>query len=165
MRYADCLMGHSFGSSTDEGSVNHQLAVQLVEHADGRPIIADRTLVEALPGLEELMAHIVEGQTTNMKLQGVGTKGTLESGADYMLRHDLHITAMFAQAFHITRTVKQSARLPIEVVVPSGLPTDFDKKSDQPWTRSPLLWIPSNYVGALLLKARGTFYADTKLAA
>lgn len=63
---ADCVIGHSFGTSIDESSVNATLALQMQIHADGRPMIADRTLVNALPEGNTLMAHIVEGDVTNI---------------------------------------------------------------------------------------------------
>ncbi len=96
---ADCVIGHSFGSSIDGDSVNRQLAEQMVNFADGRPMIADRTLVDALPEGDELMAHVVEGQRTNMKAEGVGTWGTLVGAKEYMDEHRLDSPLMIAQAY------------------------------------------------------------------
>ncbi len=74
---ADCVIGLSFGSSTHENSVNNQLALTMMRLSEGRPLIADRTLVDASPGGEAAMSHIVDGATTNIKAEGVGTWGTL----------------------------------------------------------------------------------------
>lgn len=157
MRYpeADSVIGHSFGTSTDESSVNAQLALHMLSNAGGRPMIADRTLVNALPDGDELMAHIVEGEVTNIKAQGVGTWGTLVEAHQYMQENGLSNPIMIAQAYHIGRVVKQAAKLGIHSIVPEGLPTAFDKSSEQIWTRSAALWIPFNALGSLLLKKRG----------
>jgi hypothetical protein len=151
---ADSVICHSFGTSTDSYSVNAQLATQMLIHADGRPMIADRTLVNALPDGDELMAHIVEGDVTNIKAQGVGTWGTLVEAHLYMEENDLHSPIMIAQAYHISRVVRQAVKLGISAIVPEGLPKDFDKDSNQVWTRSAALWIPFNALGSLLLKRR-----------
>jgi hypothetical protein len=152
---ADCLIGHSFGTSIDENSVNHQLANTMRRYADGRPLIADRTLVDAFPDGDQQMAHIVEGPVTNLMAQGVGTWGTLVEAQQYMQENGLSQPLMIAQAYHIQRVVRQAAKLGIASIVPEGLPTDFDKDSSQIWTRSPYLWIPFNTFGSLLLKKRG----------
>ena len=152
---ADCVIGHSFGTSIDPGSVNEQLARQMLRHADGLPMIADRTLVNALPEIEPQMSHIVEGPVTNINAQGVGTWGTLVEARQHMESLGLSSPAMVAQAWHIGRVVKQAARLEIDSIVPEGLPKDFDPNSDQIWTRSVYLWVPFNALGSLLLKARG----------
>ncbi len=151
---ADCVVGHSFGTSIDESSVNAQLATQMQTYAEGRPMIADRTLVNALPGVENFMAHIVEGAVTNIRAQGVGTWGILVEAHQYMEEHDLHCPIMIAQAYHIRRAVKQAAKLGIHSIVPEGLPEEFDVTSDQKWTRSAALWIPFNALGSLLLLRR-----------
>ncbi|HLZ15108.1 MAG TPA: hypothetical protein VKQ34_03895 [Candidatus Saccharimonadales bacterium] len=152
---ADCIIGHSFGTSTDTGSVNYQLAGFMQQHADGRPMIADRTLVDTLPDGDAHMAHVVEGAVTNIKAQGVGTWGTLVEAQQYMKENGLNRAIMVAQAHHIRRVVRQAAKLGMSAVVPAGLPTDFDNNSDQIWTRSPYLWVPFNALGSLLLKRRG----------
>jgi len=152
---ADCLIGHSYGTSIDTSSVNHQLAGVMQRHADGRPLIADRTLVDAFPNGDTHMAHVVEGMTTNIKARGVGTWGTLVEAQEYMEENGLSQAMMIAQAYHIKRVVKQAAKLGMSSIVPEDLPTDFDKDSDQIWTKSPYLWIPFNALGSLILKRRG----------
>lgn len=152
---ADCVIGHSFGTSIDTESVNAQLAVQMLLYQNGRPMIADRTLVNAMPDNDTNMAYIVEGEVTNLKAQGVGTWGTLVEAHEYMEENGLQLPLMIAQAFHIKRVIKQAAKLGITSVAPANLPKDFDKQSEQLWTRSAALWIPFNALGSLLLKHRG----------
>ncbi len=152
---ADFLLGHSFGTSTDESSPNYQLAELMLEYSNGRPMVADRTLVNAMPNGDELMAHIVEGPVTNISAQGVGTWGTWVEAKEYMEENGLRRPLVLAQAKHIDRAVRQGAKLGITSIVPEDLPTAFDKDSDQIWTRSPYLWIPFNAIGSILLKKRG----------
>jgi hypothetical protein len=152
---ADCVIGHSFGTSTGRDSVNEQLAWSMLWQANGRPKIADRTLVEAMPGGDSRMAHIVEGDVTNIKAQGVGTWGTLVEAHQYMEEEGLSNPIMIAQAYHIGRVVRQAAKLGIASIVPKDLPEAFDKNSEQIWTRSAYLWVPFNALGSLLLKRRG----------
>ena len=115
----DCVIGHSFGSSVDGGSVNHALAILMLEHAAGRPMIADRTLVDALPDGDNRMAHVVEGQRTNMKAEGVGTWGTLVAAKEYMDEYGLKSPLMIAQAYHISRVVRQAGKLGITSIAVS----------------------------------------------
>ena len=153
---ASCFVGHSFGNSIGEGSPNQQLGQMMLSLADGRPMIADRTLVNAIPGGESKIAHVVEGPVTNLKAQGVGTWGTWLEARHYMKDNNLsNIVVVFAQQSHLPRVVKQGNKLGIESILPENSVTDFDKTSDQVWTRSPYLWIPFNALGSLLLKKRG----------
>jgi hypothetical protein len=127
----------------------------MILHAKSRPMIADRTLVNALPKYLQLsVAHIVEGEVTNIKGQGVGTWGTLVSAQEYMEEHNLERPMMIAQAYHVDRVVRQAAKLGISSIVPRHLPHEFDRKSEQIWTRSLALWLPFNALGSLVLKHR-----------
>lgn len=152
---ADLVIGHSFGTMTDEQSVNRALADFIQESADGRPIVADRTLVDAFPGRDDDVDHIVEGQITNTVGQGVGSWGTLVEAHDFMERADLHRPLMVGQAFHIGRVVMQARRLGIDSIVPADLPRQFEPRSEQPWTRSLGLWLPREILGSLVLRKQG----------
>lgn len=157
MKYpeADCVIGHSFGTSTDLKSVNNHLASLMLDVYEGRPMIADRTLIDAMPDGEKIVAHIVEGDVTNIKGQGVGTWGTLVEARQFMEENGLKNPLMVAQAYHVGRVVRQASKLGISSVLPEYLPKDFDKYSDQFWTRSLLLWLPFNAIATVVLKSRG----------
>jgi hypothetical protein len=155
---ADCVVGHSFSTSLAEGSVNIELANQMLHHSDGRPMIADRMLVNAMPDGDSRMAHVVEGPVTNLNargVKGVGTWGTLVEALEFMDENGLEAPIMIAQAFHMRRVVKQAAKLGIDSIIPKGLPADFDHDSEQLWTKSLYFWIPMNGLGSLLLRNRG----------
>jgi hypothetical protein len=152
---ADCLIGHSFGTSIDIDSPNAQLAYRMLDLQAERPMIADRTLVNAMVDGDNRVAHIVEGPVTNIRAEGVGTWGVLSEAVQFMQSEGLSAPIMVAQAYHINRVVRQAAKLGISSIVPGELPMHFDKKSEQPWTRTALLWIPMNALGSILLKRRG----------
>lgn len=162
---ADCLVVHAFGSSTDVKSVNHQLAMFAFEVAKGRPIITDLAVAEAAPQDNVRIAHVMKGEAaTHLKVQGKiphvsvcgdGTWGSLVRAQQYMLEHDLSRPMMVAQAWHVSRVAKQASKLGLQSIVPEGLPRDFDKNSNQFWTRSAALWLPFNALGSLLLRWRG----------
>lgn len=154
---ADCVMAHSFGTSLDPGSPNSRIANTMSMLSDGRPMMADRTVVDAVPSLEPQMAHIVDGAVTNFKNgrpEGIGTWGTLVSCLDYMRAHDLERPLMVAQAYHVGRVMRQAKKLGIDALQAVNLPVNFDTKSDQIWTRSYALWVPYNALASLVLKRR-----------
>lgn len=152
---ADCVIGFSFGTSVDKSGVNYQLAERMLNLAGGRPLIADRTFVNAITNGDRRMAQIIEGEITNSKAQGTGTWGTRLEAKKYMDNHGLKHPLVIAQAHNVSRVVRQGAKLGVVSITPAGLPTDFDVRSKQFWTRSIYLWIPINILGSLLLRKRG----------
>ncbi len=151
---ADCVIGNSFGTSVGENSVNRLLATLIIVRAKDRPIIADRTLVNAFPDGDAQVAHVVEGPVTNNFNQGVGTWGTLVEAKQFMESEGLEHAMMTGQAHHIGRIAMQSDKLDIRFSVPANLPDQFDSESEQPWTRSLLLWLPREILGSLVLRAQ-----------
>ena len=152
---ADSLVGLSYGTSTHPRSPNYEIGQRMLVYADGRPLIADRTIVDAIPGGDQHMAHIVEGEVTNIKAQGVGTWSILKSAKLFMDEQGFQKPALFAQAWHMRRVIKQARLLQIDPIVPADMPTSFDTQSEQIWTRSLYLWLPFNALGSILLKKRG----------
>jgi hypothetical protein len=151
---ADCIMGHSFGTDTSEHSVNRQLVDTMKRYADGRPIIADRMLVQADPEGEKIYAHIIDGQITRMDGRS-GTGKALANAKTYMDRSDLAKPLMVAQKYHIDRVVHQARKLGIQSLVPTGLPGQFDRRSKQFWTKNRAFFIPLNLFAYIKLKMDG----------
>lgn len=149
---ADVIVGHSFGTLTGEDSANRAIADFATTIADGRPIVADRTLVNAFPGQDADVDAIVEGPITNGVGKGVGTWGTLVEAKAFMEHENLKTALMVGQAYHIGRIVMQADKLGISSIVPAGLPDRFDPTSGQPWTRSLGLWLPREVGGSLVLR-------------
>lgn len=155
---ADCVIGNSFGTSVDEGSVNGQLAEQIQDVRrtwSGAPVIVDRMLANAFPDAGASLDVIVDGPISNGVGQGVGSWGVLVEGKRFMDEHGIERAALFAQANHIGRVAMQAKKLGIEPIIPAGLPTDFDRQSDQLWTRSLGWWVPREVLGAAVLKLQG----------
>jgi hypothetical protein len=151
---ADCVIGHSFGTLTSEGSVNRCLADFILDRAEGRPIIADRMLANAFPVEARQVDCVVVGDITNAIGQGIGSWGTLVEAKQYMAREGLNKSLMVAQAHHIGRVIMQAEKLGIDSVVPANLPDHFDTGSGQVWTRSELMWVPREVLGSLALRAQ-----------
>jgi hypothetical protein len=154
---ADCVIGHSFGTSTATGSVNQQLAVMAAAYTNvARPLIIDRTLELALPRLT--IAHpasIYEGPVSDTISSRGGTMAMLLHAKKLMDKYDLKRPLTIAQAFHAGRVALQSKKLGMEPILPEGLPRDFAPDSGQWWTRSRAMWVPRELAGMIALKMRG----------
>ncbi|HSH55892.1 MAG TPA: hypothetical protein VK983_03635 [Candidatus Limnocylindrales bacterium] len=151
---ADVIVGHSFGTLISEGSANRALADFVLETADGRPIVADRMLVDAFPQKDEDVDYVVEGPISNGVGQGVGSWGTLKEAMVFMECEGLGTALMVTQAHHIGRVVMQADKLGISSIVPANLPNRFDPESEQRWTRSLGMWVPREVLGSLVLRAQ-----------
>ncbi len=121
------------------------------QYANGRPIIADRMLVQADPEGEKVYAHIIDGQITKMDGQS-GTGKALANAKAYMGKNDLAKPLMVAQKYHIDRVVRQARKLGIQSLTPPGLPGQFDRRSKQFWTKNRLFFIPLNLFAYIKLK-------------
>ena len=151
---ADVLVGHSFGTLIDEDSANRAIADFVLRVADGRPIVADRMLVDAFPHGNEDVDKVVEGPISNGVGQGVGSWGTLVEAKAFMEREGLKTALMVGQAHHIGRVAMQAKKLGIHSIVPANLPNRFDPESGQRWTRSLSMWLPREVIGSFVLRAQ-----------
>jgi len=151
---ADVIVGHSFGTLIGEDSANRAIADFALKAANGRPIVADRMLVEAFPHSDEDVDHVVEGPISNGVGQGVGSWGTLVEAKVFMEREDLKTALMVGQAHHIGRVAMQAKKLGILSVVPANLPNRFDPDSEQHWTRSMGMWLPREIIDSFVLRAQ-----------
>lgn len=151
---ADVVVGHSFGTLVDVDSVNREIANFALRAADGRPIVADRMLVDAFPHRDKDVDYVAEGPISNSVGQGVGTWGTLLEAKTYMERKGLKVALMIGQAHHIGRVAMQAKKLGIPSIVPANLPNRFDPESEQRWTRSLGMWLPREILGSFILRAQ-----------
>jgi len=149
---ADIVVAHSFGTLTGETSVNRLLADLALDQADGRPVAADRTLVNAIPDGDKHFDLVVEGPITNLVGQGVGTYGVLEQVRTFMEGRDLKLALMIAQRRHVGRVMLQAKRLGINSIAPANLPSQFEPGSMQLGTRSSAEWLMREVLGAPVLK-------------
>jgi hypothetical protein len=151
---ADVVVGQSFGTSTGRGSANRSLAAYIENVAGDRPILADRTLVDAFcdPGRVD---EVVEGAVSNTTGTEGGSWGILLRTKQFMEDNKLESQLLVAQRFHVGRVAMQAARLEIPTVIPHDLPDVFDHKSEQWWTRNKALWVPREIIGSFVLRSRG----------
>jgi hypothetical protein len=152
---ADIVIGHSFGTSIGEGSVNRAIVDYILARANERPIVVDRMLVNEFPKGESQVDLIVDGPITNTIGQGVGTWGVLVEAVPFMKEKGLKLAMMVAQAHHIGRVAMQADKLGISYVVPSDLPDEFDTGSEQVFVRKAAFWVPREVLGSLVLRAQG----------
>lgn len=158
----DCVIGNSFGTSTHEGSVNHTiLAYCQWEAIDVKPLIVDRTLAKVgfSPYGPSRIDHIVEGPVSNTTGGGVGTWGVLTEALAFMRREYGDAKPLrpllVGQANHTGRITMQARKLGMDPVTDVGMPTEFDRRSDQFWTRNLAFWLPREILGSFILKKKG----------
>ncbi len=136
---ADVVIGHSFGIGEDDqpGASNIALADFINEHYAHLPVLAHKSIAVAL---DVEPAALLDGEITNMRGKGLGTRGELLQARDYMKREGLRNALLVGQAFHIGRVAWQACMLNMDVIIPEDLPTIFDPESQQRWTRNRVSW-------------------------
>ncbi len=153
---ADCVIGHSFGTETGPGSVNHAIAQIAVDHTLlGRQLIVDRMLVEDVKAIGLEPDFIAEGPISDINGGGLGTWGALLLIRAYMVANEINKPLTVAQAFHASRVADQTIKLGMEPILPPDLPRKFDTRSKQIWTKNRLLWIPCELICEWRLRNRG----------
>jgi hypothetical protein len=152
---ADIIVGNSFGTSIHSESPNAAIARYILANEQGQPIVVDRTLASAFPESSQLDV-VVGGAVSNAVGSVGGSWGVLEEAKIYMDKEDLHRPLMAAQAYHVGRVAMQAGKLGMEnIIIPDGLPRNFDKQSEQRWTRSLELWVPREVIGSFVLRGQG----------
>lgn len=152
---ADIIVGNSFGTSTHPLSPNGAIAQFILDNEHGQPIVVDRTLADAFPQ-SRLLDIVVDGAVSNTVGSVGGSWGILLEAKEYMEEEGLTHPLMAAQAFHVGRVAMQATKLGMEnIVVPKGLPRNFDVGSEQPWTRSLAAWVPREVIGSFVLRRQG----------
>lgn len=153
---ADCVIGHSFGTSQGLGSPNYVLAQFIAGCAEGREVFADKNLADVLPP-DVWVGDSEKGTISTSFGGGTGTWGSLEHAKDWMTDRGYETALMVAQADHIGRVVMQAQhpKIDIDCIVPPGLPEIWDPESTQWWTRSKRLWVPHEVIGSFALAVGG----------
>ena len=152
---ADIIVGNSFGTSIHSESPNAAIARFILANEQGRPIVVDRTLANAFPESTQLDV-VVDGAVSNTVGSIGGSWGILVEAKKYMDEAELIRPLMIAQACHIGRVAMQAEKLGMaNIIIPDGLPRNFDKQSEQRWTRSLGLWVPREVIGSFVLRGQG----------
>jgi hypothetical protein len=151
---ADIIVGNSFGTSTHPESSNAAIARFILANEQGQPIVVDRTLADAFPQ-SRLIDVVVDGAVSNNIGTVGGSWGILVEAKRYMDDNELSHPMMAAQAFHVGRVAMQAEKLGMtNVIIPEGLPRNFDLNSEQPWTRSLGAWVPREIIGSFVLRSQ-----------
>jgi hypothetical protein len=152
---ADIIVGNSFGTSIHSESPNAAIARFILANEQGQPIVVDRTLAGVFPESTQLEV-VVDGAVSNTVGSVGGSWGVLVEAKKYMDEVELHRPLMVAQACHIGRVAMQAEKLGMaNIIIPDGLPGNFDQQSEQRWTRSLGLWVPREIIGSFVLRGQG----------
>jgi hypothetical protein len=152
---ADIIVGNSFGTSIHSESPNAAIARFILANEQGQPIVVDRTLASSFPESTQLDV-VVDGAVSNTVGSVGGSWGILVEAKKYMDEVELNHPLMVAQACHIGRVAVQAEKLGMaNVIIPAGLPRNFDKQSQQRWMRSVGLWVPREIIGSFVLRGQG----------
>lgn len=154
---ADCIVVHTFGSGPGgmAGQTNEalmQYAVDLRQQLGDLALIATRETAQAMP---EHPTHILDGDLANWVGQGTGTWGELLQARDIMIAENLSRPILVAHSYHIGRVANQAVKLSIDPIIPEGLPSVFDPKSTQTWTRNSFQWAVRTAPGNIVLALQG----------
>lgn len=152
---ADCVIGQSFGAAEHgPGYVNELLAKYIVENTtEGLPLLLQNEIAAALPEDFPKPALIVEGKPSTAAGDELDTWGVLQQVYAYMKENNLHRPLLVAQAFHIGRVTLQAKTQGMHgLIVPAGLPREFDPNSIQKWTTTQMEWAKREIPGIPILK-------------
>jgi hypothetical protein len=152
---ADVIVGNSFGTSVHSESPNAAIAQFILANEEGQPLVVDRTLADAFPQ-SRLLDVVMDGDVSNTTGTVGGSWGVLVEAKRYMDDNELYYPMMVAQAYHVGRVAMQAEKLGMSnIIIPDGLPRNFDTESGQRWTRSLGLWVPREIIGSVVLKSKG----------
>lgn len=149
------MVVHSYGTSTDEGSPNWALAKYAETMHRGRPVYADRTLVDASEH-PEIFAGVYEGSISDTVAHQGGSAAVNAAAKEFMIENNLRTTCQVAERHHVGRVVLEAAKLEIPAYIPPDLPAFFDEKAkEQWWTGSLGRWMLREIPGSFVLAHRG----------
>lgn len=151
---ADCVIGQSFGAAENgPGYVNELLASYIIEKTvEGLPLLLQSEIAAALPD-EYKPALVVKGKPSTSTGDELDSWAVLQRAHIYMKENDLSRPLLVAQAFHVGRVALQAKKQGMNgLIVPAGLPRDFDPNSIQKWTTNQKDWAKREIPGIPYLK-------------
>ena len=147
-RKPDCLVVHAFGlvqaardfsqRSPRLGQTNEELAAYIEVNGLGRlpkimQIEVQRAYEELSPGSLYPIYSITENRSRGAYLD---TREVNAQAASIMEHYGYRNAVIVAQAHHVMRAARTLRRMGVGVVIPPGLPKDFDRKAEQTEVRS-----------------------------
>jgi hypothetical protein len=164
----DCVVGASFGTSTDQDSPNaHILRVaEGASRLSGRILIVDETLSDTFfdgDPLAFIGTRIIAGPPSTTMGGGLATWGTLKGAMDFMVKekpwpYDASRPLrplIVGQHYHVGRIAMQAYKLGMDPRIATDTIREFDRHSDQIWTRNLAFWLPREILGSFVLKKKG----------
>jgi hypothetical protein len=151
---ADCIIGQSYGvGENGPGYVNELLAKFIVDNTTEIPMLLQNEIAEALPESSRKPALIIEGIPSTFSGGEVDSWEVLKYSHVFMKKNGLSRPLIVAQAFHVGRVTLQAKKQGMAgLIVPAGLPREFDPNSVQPWTRSQEKWAKRELLGIPYLR-------------
>lgn len=118
------------------------------------PLLLQHEIAEALPEDYPAPALVIEGEPSTASGAELDTWEVLSQAHTYMKEHGLSKPMLVGQAYHVGRGTRQAKTQGMNnVIVPTGLPREFDPESTQKWTRSRKDWLMrENPIGFAVLK-------------
>lgn len=139
------ISGHAFGLLPDGGpGIPNEGLGKFIDGFDVLKIVSR----DIAPAMNTMPDAVMTGKATNTTAsEGIGAWGELEATQQYMAANGLTRLILAGQAFHIGRVERQAKALlarpgsyQFDIIIPEGLPNDWDLNSEQWWIRGPKLW-------------------------
>lgn len=158
---AQCVVALAFGyrlvraGGREPGPCNEYLAALALATSNGRPIIAQAEIDQAIRSLRPSMAadHVVE--STLEPEQYFDTRACAVRVHSIMGDFGWKTAALIAHPHHLPRAQAVFASHGIETTTPPGVKPVWDHASSQSWTRSPIRWAIRELFAIGLYERRG----------
>lgn len=158
---AQCVVVLTFGyrlirtGVREPGPCNEYLASLALATSNGRPIIAQVEVYEAIRSLRpSIGADHVIGSARDPE-QYLDTHEFAVQVHSIMGAYGWKTAALIAHPHHLPRSQAVFASLGIETTTSAGMRSIWDRKSSQPWTRGPLRWAIRELPVICLYERRG----------
>lgn len=157
---AQCVVALTFGYRVlwagvrEPGPCNEYLASLALATSNGRPIVAQVEIDQAIRSLRPSMGadHVIgstrDGQYLDTREFAVQVHSIMD---DYGWK----TAALIAHPHHLPRAQAVFASRGIETTTSAGVRSIWDRRSSQPWTRSPLRWAIRELFAIWLYERRG----------
>lgn len=142
----DCVIVLSFGEASPESAINYNHELAMIAEKYRLPIIAQ----------VEVAAYCKTPYHTISKVNGyLDTWDVLTQAKAIMVQSDFKNALLIAHKAHINRVQSQAVKAGMPYTICPELPSAWDKKSKQWWTRSPRLWQVHECITVPYLKVTG----------
>ncbi len=158
---AQCVVALTFGyrlvraGVREPGPCNEYLAALALTTSSGRPIVGQVEIDQAIRSLQPNMGadHVI-GSARNSE-RYLDTREFAVQVKSIMGDYGWKTAALIAHPHHLPRAQAVFASCGIETATSAGVRSIWDRKSCQPWTRSPLRWAIRELFVILLSERRG----------